>query len=129
MEDTLSKYCSECKSKDGKFKRLYQSFDEAEEAGYKLTKNKGVYHRAYACVVGNGWHITSRYPTMEELSIYKKQKTMAHELRISIPQLIKAELENTENNLKAACPGNSSDPVKNSDINYSGWVRKSKRIK
>ena len=100
MQDSKKLYCAHCKSKDGKSKRLYQSIQEAEEAGYKLTKSKGVGHRAYECISGNGWHVTSRY--YQYFNEYNSQKTLeteAAKLGISTAELLKIQTQKLQNEL------------------------------
>ena len=138
MEDSSSKYCSECKSKDGKSKRLYQSVQEAEEAGYKLTKSKGVGHRAYECISGNGWHVTSRYyQYLNEYNIQKTRETEAAKLGISTAELLRIQTQKLQNELakqtkklqnelaKTAAANEKSESYISQKMNeYSEWKRK-----
>ena len=138
MEDSSSKYCSECKSKDGKSKRLYQSIQEAEEAGYKLTKSKGVGHRAYECISGNGWHVTSRnYQYLNEYNIQKTRETEAAKLGISTAELLRIQTQKLQNELakqtqklqnelaKTAAAKEKSESYISQKMNeYSEWKRK-----
>ena len=127
MEDSSSKYCSECKSKDGKSKRLYQSVQEAEEAGYKLTKSKGVGHRAYECISGNGWHVTSRYyQYLNEYNIQKTRETEAAKLGISTAELLRIQTQKLQSELaKTAAAKEKSESYISQKMNeYSEWKRK-----
>ena len=59
--------CTMCKRRDGKNKISYPNSLSAIEAMRNLTINKGLGTRAYPCLHGNGWHVT----TKNSHSLYK----------------------------------------------------------
>lgn len=55
---TPSTTCYSCTGKDGRPKAAYATEQDAERRAEILAAEQGVHLRAYACDLGDGWHLT-----------------------------------------------------------------------
>jgi len=50
--------CEFCRSKDGKYKDIYETLQLALDTAVFIEKIRGIYLNIYKCPNGNGWHLT-----------------------------------------------------------------------
>jgi hypothetical protein len=57
--------CEYCRSKDGKKKDVYETFQAAFDTAKYIEEDRNIYLNVYQCPYGNGWHLTKNDASSE----------------------------------------------------------------